>query len=98
MIMKGSIVILLTLLTSVTGLMGQEKPRKADDYFELGESANHAGHLEEAIEYFNQCVHVNPGYAEAYFTRGMAKEQLKDLQGALTDYNIYLELRPDVSE
>jgi tetratricopeptide (TPR) repeat protein len=97
--MKRILIILVMISPSVTtNLMGQQKLKKADDYFELGENANHAGHLEEAIEYFNQCVHINPGYADAYFTRGMAKEQLKDLQGALTDYNIYLELKPDVSE
>jgi tetratricopeptide (TPR) repeat protein len=96
--MKKIIVILLPFLFSAMALMGQEKPRKADDYFEMGENANHAGRLEEAIAYFNQCIYINPGYAEAYFTRGMAKEQLKNLQGALTDYNIYLELRPYASE
>jgi tetratricopeptide (TPR) repeat protein len=48
-----------------------------------------------ALSFFNDCLRKNPGLADAYYSRALTREQLQDNEGALTDYNIYLELKPD---
>ena len=58
--------------------------------YEKGEAAHNAGNHKTALEYLNQSVKENPSFPDAYFTRAAIREQLKDLQGANTDYNIYL--------
>ena len=73
----------------------QEKPKKPFVLHEEAEAAFNEGKVNEALALLDQCVKINPGYLEAYALRGTVKEQLKDLDGALTDYSIYLEEYPD---
>ena len=82
-----------------TGMaLAQDKSVNAKKLYEQGEAAHNAGNYELALDYFNRCLKENPGFADAYFTRGSTREQLNDLPGANTDYNIYLELKPDEPE
>ena len=76
----------------------QDKRANSKKWFEQGEEAHDAGNYKLALEYLNKCLQETPGYAEAYYTRGSAREQLRDLAGANTDYNIYLEMKPDQPE
>jgi tetratricopeptide (TPR) repeat protein len=46
------------------------------------------------IDIYNQAVTINP-HPYAYLARGMAKEQMNDLTGALADYNQAIHLNPD---
>jgi tetratricopeptide (TPR) repeat protein len=62
---------------------------------EEAEEAFNSGKYEAALQILDQCLKTNPGFMEAYSLRAAAKEQLKDLDGALTDYSIYLEKFPD---
>lgn len=66
--------------------------------YEKGEEAHNAGNHKAALQYLNQSIKENPSFPDAYFTRAATREQLQDLQGANTDYNIYLELKPDQTE
>lgn len=72
----------------------QEKPKKAFVLFEEAEDAYNGGKYETALEILDQCLRTSPGHFEAYSLRGSVKEILKDTQGALTDYSIYLENVP----
>lgn len=94
--------ILLLVLGWITfmpfSLEAQDKRASSAALYEQGEAAHNAGNYKLALEYLNKCLTESPGFAEAYFTRGAAKEQLQDLAGANTDYNIYLELKPDQPE
>jgi tetratricopeptide (TPR) repeat protein len=83
----------LLLIGSV--VFAQEKAKKPYILYELAESAFSDGNLPEALSLLNECLKVNPGYMEAYSLRGTIREQLKDLDGALTDYSIFLEKYPD---
>lgn len=74
---------------------GQEKPKKPYVLYEEAEGAYNSGKYQEALELLNQCLKVSPGYFEAYSLRGSVKEILKDFDGALTDYSIYLEQIPE---
>jgi tetratricopeptide (TPR) repeat protein len=48
------------------------------------------------LRYLNKCIDLNPGYAEAYFNRGIIKQIcLKKDEGGLVDYNKAIELNPN---
>ena len=78
--------------------LSQDKRADPKKLYEQGEAAHNAGNYKLALDYFNKCLRESPGFADAYFTRGSTREQLQDLSGANTDYNIYLELKPDQPE
>jgi tetratricopeptide (TPR) repeat protein len=92
----------ITLLIFVFGLpataFSQDKRADSNKLYQQGEAAHNAGNYKLALEYLNKCLRESPGFADAYFTRGATREQLDDLSGANTDYNIYLELKPDQPE
>jgi tetratricopeptide (TPR) repeat protein len=95
--MKSLSVILLLLLCSLVSV-GQEKRLNASKVFALAEAAYNEGQYQKAIDYLDQCLLEDPGYSEAYFMRAGAREQLKNYEGALTDYSIFLEQKPDNPE
>lgn len=74
---------------------GQEKPKKPSALYEEAEAAYDKGNNKEALVLLDECLKQSPGYFEAYSMRGSVKELLKDLDGALTDYSIYLEQFPE---
>lgn len=92
-----ALILILTQLTPIA-LLGQDKRVDVNSLYQKAEAAHNAGNYPLALEYLNRCLKESPGYADAYFTRGSTREQLRDLSGANTDYNIYLELKPDQPE
>lgn len=78
--------------------LSQDKPKKPYVLHEEAEAAFNDGKYNGALELLNQCLKTSPDFMEAYSLRGAVKEQLKDLDGALTDYSIYLEKFPDHGE
>ena len=54
--------------------------------------------LSKALGILNECLRTDPYFFDAYYTRGLVREQLAEFDGALTDYNIYLEHMPDHTE
>lgn len=88
----------LILIIAQMGFMlahGQDKPKKAYELFEEAESAYNEDKYAAALGILDECLKEYPGYFEAYSLRGSVKEILKDSDGALTDYSIYLEHFPD---
>lgn len=73
----------------------QDKLKKAYVYFEEAEAAYNDDQYERALVVLDECLKHFPGYFEAYSLRGSVKEILKDNDGALTDYSIYLEQFPE---
>lgn len=73
----------------------QSKPKKPYVLHEEAEALFNSGEFKEALQLLDQCLKTNPGFMEAYSLRAAVKEQLKDLDGALTDYSIYLDKFPD---
>jgi tetratricopeptide (TPR) repeat protein len=80
---------------SLSGAQQQVKQRKPYQLYESAESKFNEGRLQEALEILDECLKLYPGYYDAYALRAGTREQLKDLDGALTDYSIYLEKIPD---
>jgi tetratricopeptide (TPR) repeat protein len=76
----------------------QEKPKKPYMLYEEAEAEYNSGKYQEALNLLNECLKQAPGYYEAYSLRGSVREILKDPEGALTDYSIYLETFPEQLE
>ena len=89
-----SVLVFFFLFGSLTA-SGQDKPRKAFQLYEEAEAAYNDDKYPQALEILNECLKQYPGYFEAYSLRGSVKEILKDNDGALTDYSIYLEHFPE---
>jgi tetratricopeptide (TPR) repeat protein len=85
--------VLLLLVCIIT--FGQNKPKKAYEIYEQAEALYNEDKYPEALEMLNECLKQYPGHFEAYSLRGSVKEILKDNDGALTDYSIYLDRFPD---
>jgi tetratricopeptide (TPR) repeat protein len=94
--MRSIWTIALVFCATIAG--AQEKRIDARKLYEQGEEAFNKAQYNDALALLNRCLQENPGYADAYFTRAATREQLKDLQGAHTDYNIFLELKPNHAE
>ena len=92
--MLKSLVTLLMLISVMTTAWSQDRPRKTHYVFEAAEGEISNGNYDSARALLDICLKQDPGYFEAYALRGSVREQLRDLQGALTDYSIYLEKFP----
>ncbi|HQQ97657.1 MAG TPA: tetratricopeptide repeat protein [Cyclobacteriaceae bacterium] len=79
-------------------------PAKAQDkktpayYFERGEQSMAKKEYISAQAHFTECIRLDPYFAEAYRLRGMVREYLGEKAKALTDFNVYVDLKPDNSE
>jgi tetratricopeptide (TPR) repeat protein len=91
--MKTYTLLLMFLMTTLPG-MAQGK-KSASYYFSAGEQALDENKYTQALAHFNECIRLDPYFMEAYQSRAAAKEGLGDTKGALTDYSIYVDSRPD---
>lgn len=69
----------------------------AKSFQEEGLEKTGAGDYQGAIEEFNEAIHLDANFADAYFYRGYARSQVGDKQGALADYNQLIRLKPDLA-
>ncbi|NQY67912.1 MAG: hypothetical protein HRT72_09360, partial [Flavobacteriales bacterium] len=63
------------------------------NYFERGRNALIAKNYTQAIEFFSYSINENQFY-QAYFYRGMAKDRLGDIRGAVVDYTYCIRQSP----
>ncbi len=93
-----TVFIFFTFLISIVFVHAQSKDENAILLFEQGETMLNKGDYPEALELFNKCLQLSPGYSEAYLSRAYVKQQLHDNEGAHIDLSIYLEQKPDSPE
>ncbi len=67
-------------------------------YYNRGLSYLATGSYRLAIADFDQAVQLAPGSAEAFVKRGMANQQLNEMEQALKNYNKAIELDPKLAE
>ena len=79
----------------IFSLASAQKPKKDYVLYEQAERAHDDGDLPSARNLLDECIKVNPYYYRAYALRGSVREQMKDQDGALVDYSIYLEHAPN---
>jgi Tfp pilus assembly protein PilF len=51
-----------------------------------------------AEQSFSEAIAINPRSADAYLVRANARMQLKNYDGAVEDYTVFLQLKPDDSQ
>jgi len=73
------------LLIPVVG-RAQVNRRLALDYLNRGTSEMDAGNLDTALAYFERAIELDPGYGASYFSRGLVRKRLLDLDGAISDF------------
>lgn len=93
---KVTSIVLVAVVALYSSAFAQQ--RTAAYYFEKGEEALKGKYYKTALAHFNECLRLSPYFMDAYYSRAMAREGLGDKQGALTDYNIYLESKPEDKE
>ena len=59
--------------------------------FEQGFSAKDPN---EQVHFFTEAIRLRPGYPEAFAVRALARQQLRDLKGALDDYSEAIRIKP----
>jgi tetratricopeptide (TPR) repeat protein len=95
-------ILLVVLLLAPPAALGQaaavSNRAKAIELFERGEKAMANKEYFKAQAHYTEAVRLDPKYAEAYRARGIAREYLGESAKALTDFNIYVDLRPEDSE
>jgi tetratricopeptide (TPR) repeat protein len=87
--------VVLFFFISIYASSQNTKDHPATWFFEKGELTMQQKDWSNAQLLFTECLRKDPGLADAYYSRGITREQLQDNEGALTDYNIYIELKPE---
>ncbi len=72
----------------------EDMPRSAVACYELGEQHLQNKDWDAALAAFDAALQRDAYFADGYYARGLVREQKGLLNEALTDYNIYVSLRP----
>src|SRR5688500_12631006 len=93
--MNVRLVLIIFCCLAVVDSWSQSKPKKPYQLYEEAEAQYNYRNFTEALSLLNEWLKLTAGYMEAYPLRSGAREQLKDLDGALTGYSIFLENFPE---
>ena len=86
---------LLLIPLACATVSAQPQPSRtasANSYLERGNGWMKQGELERAITDYDLAVATDPRLALAYLNRGIARQAVRDLDGALADFNRALAL------
>jgi len=67
----------------------------AVEWYKKGHLLSSYGKYREAIDAYSRAIDLNPQYAEAYLSRAMAHDQLRDYIQAVRDYEKVIQLNPE---
>ncbi len=90
--------IALALIFSYAACGQSRTKAKPSELFALGEKALDERAYKTALAHYNECLRLDPFFWDAYYGRALSRERLGDAKGALTDYNIFLESKPEQVE
>lgn len=75
----------------------KENPNSFEAHNNIGLVYLQNNDFNNAIQYFNKALSINPHYAVGYFNRGLAFSKMRKNLLAANDYEKYLELKPAAS-
>ncbi len=99
--MKSKILtVLILIIATLTLACAQisDNKLKPQQLFDLGELAIEKKAYKTALAHYNECLRLDPYFWDAYHSRAFTKEKLGDTKGALTDYNIFIQSKPENME
>ena len=88
----------LLIFTPRCGFSQETKKHSAAYYYEKGEESLAKKEYISAHAHLNECLRLDPRLADAYRLRGIVREHLGENAKALTDYNVYVSLKPTDTE
>ena len=50
-----------------------------------------------AIPYYDKAINLNPRFAEAYCNRGIDRAKFEDYEGAISDFNKSINIKPELT-
>lgn len=68
---------------------------KAEKMVDMAGDTYRAGNPNRAYQLLEQALTIFPGYARAYYNRGLLKAERQDVRGAIADYTKAIEMYPD---
>jgi tetratricopeptide (TPR) repeat protein len=69
----------------------------AEEWFERAFVFGLNDDMDESIHCFTEAIYLNPSY-EAYFNRGILRREIGDLDGAIQDYSLAIDINPTQSQ
>ena len=78
--------------------LGVSKAQKHLFYYNIGNNFSRQGDNRLAEDMYSQAISSDRDYADPYLNRGNTRLSLKDFEGALSDYVIYLKLKPESTQ
>ena len=70
----------------------------AEEYVRRGLEAQQQGESEQAIQYYNKAIELNPSSADAYNSRGIAYAKKDELERAIQNFGKAIELNPSSAD
>jgi pyruvate dehydrogenase E1 component len=67
----------------------------AQQWFERGFTAID---IYEKLRYYGEAIRLKPGFADAFYNRGITRGDVGDIEGALEDYTVAIRLDPDLAD
>ena len=71
-----------------------ETTRSTKDFYDLAISEYKKGEYDEAIDFYNKAIELDPNNADYYYGRGLARFKSRDNTGAIQDSDKAIELNP----
>lgn len=78
---------LLILIISFSGCTNNDKKTRAEGMYIVGNSLFEEGNYQGAISFYDLAIETYEKFAEAYFKRGLAKQNLTNHVNAINDFN-----------
>ena len=68
---------------------------KTHIYGQLGSALYETGNYKSSIANYTKAIELDPNFSDAYYNRGISKDDLEDYYGAISDYTKTIELDPN---
>lgn len=100
--MKLKLTLLLFIMSAFIAAIAQpptqERMNQAMQAFDQGINLGIEKSYPKAIEAFTRAIDLNPIYAEAFLYRGLAKVEINEIESAIKDFTIAIELDPKFTD
>jgi tetratricopeptide (TPR) repeat protein len=91
----------LLLIASLVGCQSQAEPPEGATsqwYYDQGCQLCNSGRYDEAIDYLDKAIELDPNFAEAYGARGIVYLNTSDYDEAIIDFDECIRLNPQYSD